>query len=193
MAQPAVETGPLLASQRSDLAGRSTDGTRGRPHVILVIGSIEPGARATYSAAWLGRRLGAELLVVAMVEYLPPRDELVEAWVASARRVVRATAGCLVRHGVAARGVVIVAKEGEGPALVDDLAEQHEAELVAVTSRRRSRLGVFPGSAVARYLTRAGRTPVLVIPDHRPGPWTRVLAWLRNPRRENAWLPLGGR
>lgn len=193
MAQPAIEAGSLLASRQRDLDGRSTEGPRGRPHVILVIGSIEPGPRATQSAAWLGRRLRAEMLVVAVVEYSPPRDELVEAWIASARRAAAATAGRLMRQGVTARGTVVIAPDGEGPAAVDDLAEQQEAELVAVTSRRRSWFWVSPGSAVARYLTRAGRTPVLVIPDHRLGPCMRLVAWLHGTRRTASWMPAGGR
>lgn len=192
MAQPAIEAGFLPASRQRDL-DRSADGLRGRPHVVLVIGSSEPGARAIYSAAWLGRRLGAEMLVVAVVEYLPPRDELVAAWVASARRAASATAARLVRKGIAARGVVVAAQQGEGPPTVDDLAEQQEAELVAVTSRRRSWFWVSSGSAVARYLTRAGRTPVLVIPDHGPGPWLRFLAWLHASRRGRRAMPAGGR
>ncbi len=161
--------------------------------MILVVGSTEPGARATHSAAWLGRRLGAEMVVAAVVEYPPPRDELVGAWVASARRVVAATAARLMAQGVTAHGTVMLAREGDGPATIDDLAQREEAELVAVTARRRAWFWVSPGSAVARYLTRAGRTPVLVIPDQRPGPSMRFVARLRGGRRAILWAPAGGR
>ena len=193
MAQLAVRAGLQLASRHSDFADGSAGDSRGRPHLILVVGSSEPGVRATRSAAWLGRRLGAEMLVVAVVEYAPPRDELVAAWAASARRVVSATVGRLVRLGIAARGVVIVAREGDGPATVDNLAEQHETELVAVTARRRPWFWPSAGPAVARYLTRAGRTPVLVIPDHRPAAWMRFLPWRPGSGRGAARMPLGGR
>lgn len=192
MAQPVTEAGSLPASRDRDLAGHSTGEPRGRPHVILVIDAIEPGARAIYSAAWLGRRLRAQMLVVALVEYPPPRDELVHAWVASARQSVSATAARLRRHGVAARGMVLVAPDGEGPATVGDLAQEQEVELVAVTSRRRSWFWVSPAPAVARYLTRAGYAPVLVIPDHRRDPWMRFLDWLRGSRGTSR-TPAGGR
>ncbi|MBO0708590.1 MAG: universal stress protein [Candidatus Dormibacteraeota bacterium] len=192
MPQPAIEAGVLSASRQRDLDDRSANGPRGRPHVILVIDSVEPGPRAIYSAGWLGRRLRAEMLVVAVVEYLPPRDELVAAWVASARRAAAATAARLVGRGITARGLVVVAQQGEGPATVGSLAAQQEADLVAVTSRRRSWFWVSPGSAIARYLTRAGRTPVLVIPDHREAPWRRFRGWLHGSRREASWMPAGG-
>lgn len=179
MAQPAID----LTPRNRDLDLRSQEGARGRPHVILVIGSTVPGARAMHSATWLGRRLGAEMLVVAAIEYAPPRDELVEARMALARRVVSATTGRLARGAVKAEGIVVAVRDGAAPATIDDLADQHEAELVAVTSSRRSWLWLFGGSALGHRLVRAGRRAVLVIPDHRPGPCARFVAWLDLGRR----------
>lgn len=179
MAQSAID----LTPRNRDLNLCSQAGARGRPHVILVIGSTVPGPRAMHSATWLGRRLGAEMLVVAAIEYAPPRDELVDARVALARRAVSGTTARLARGAVKADGIVVTVRDGEAPATIDDLADQHEAELVAVTSSRRSWLWLFAGSALGYRLIRAGRRAVLVIPDHRPGPWARFVAWLDLDRR----------
>lgn len=170
MAQPLVKSESPLAPRHHDLTVPSAEGARGRPHVILVIGSAEPGPRAMHSATWLGRRLGAQMLVVSAVEYPPPRDEWVDALVTAARGAVSATTGRLVREAVKAEGVVVAVPNGQGPAAIDDLADAHEAELVAVASARRSWFRVFPGSVMGHQLTRTGHRPVLVIPDHRPGP-----------------------
>lgn len=178
MAQPVIESGAPLAPGKTDLNLSSGAGGRGRPHVILVIGSTEPGARAMYSASWLGRRLGAEMLVVAVVEYRPPHDEWVDALMEAAGRAVSATTVRLVRESVQARGAVVAVPCGRAPATIDDLADQHEVELVAVTSPRRSWFRVFGGSALGRHLARTGHRPVLVIPDHRPGSGPRFRTWL---------------
>lgn len=131
----------------------------------------------------MGRRLGAEMLVVAPVKYRPPRDELVAARVSSMERVVSWTAERLVDQGVDAAGTVLVAPGGLGSAAVDDFADQHEADLVAVASRRGSWLGLFPGSGMAHHLMREGRRPVLVIPDHRPGLGAAIGSWLQGQDR----------
>lgn len=170
MAQPVIRAESPVAPRPRDPVVPATEGGRGRPHVILVIGSAEPGPRAMHSATWLGRRLGAQMLVVSAVEYPPPHDEWVDALVATARGAVSATTRRLEREAVKAEGVVVAVPNGEGPAAIDDLADAHEAELVAVTSSRRSWFRVFPGSFLGHHLTRTGHRPVLVIPDHRPGP-----------------------
>jgi nucleotide-binding universal stress UspA family protein len=128
-----------------------------------------------HQADWLGRHLRAEMLVVAAVEYRPPQDELVAVRVDSIRGVVSSTAAHLVGEGVDSAGTVLIARDGLGPNVVDDFADEHEADLVAVTSQRRSRFWVFPGSGMAHHLTRAGRRPVVVIPDPRPGLRRRAL------------------
>ena len=146
--------------------------------MILVIGSTVPGPRALYSATWLGRRLGARVLVVAAVEYPPPRDEWVDALVTAARRAVSATTARLAREAVKAEGIVVAVPNGLGGATIEDLADRHEAELVAVTSSRPSWFRVFPGSGLGHHLTRTGHRPVLVIPDRRASPAARFLTWL---------------
>jgi len=129
-------------------------------------------------AAWLGKHLRAEMLVVAAVEYRPAQDELVAARVEWGRDVVSSTTEHLVDQGVDAAGTVLVARDGLGAAVVDEFADEHEADLVAVASQRSSHLWVFPGSGMAHRLARGGRRPVLVIPDHRPGLGARILSWL---------------
>jgi nucleotide-binding universal stress UspA family protein len=131
-----------------------------------------------HDAVWLGRHLRAEMLVVAPVEYRPPQDELVAARVEWTRDVVSSTADHLVDQGVDAAGTVLVARDGLGPRVVEDFADEHEADLVAVTAQHASRFWVFPGSGMAHHLARAGRRPVVVIPDHRPGMGARFWSWL---------------
>lgn len=187
MAQPASRPAPRLAPGDRDLdvsTARPAEGSRGRPHVILVVGPTEPGTRAMHSATWLGRRLGAEILVVAAVEYPPPRDELVDARVAAARQVVSATTRRLRREAVRAEGIVVAVRDGLGPATIDNLADGREAELVAVASPRRSWFRVFPGSALGHQLTRTAHRPVLIIPDQRPGAGAWIRAWFGGTRRE---------
>jgi hypothetical protein len=179
-----IKSGPLAPGQ-SDLDRHSAEGRRGRPHVILVVGSTELGPRALYSASWLGRRLGAEMLVVAAVEYSPPHDELVDALMEAAGRAVSATTTHLVRESVPARGIVVAVPNSQAPAAIDNLADQHETELVAVISRRRSWFRVFPGSPIGHRLTRTGHRPVLVIPDHRAGLGAWIRAWLDGTRGGN--------
>jgi nucleotide-binding universal stress UspA family protein len=161
-----------------DATAQSGEGARGRPHVVLVIGASEPRPRAMHDAVWLGRHLKAEMLVVAAVEYRPPQDELVAARVEWTRDAVWSTTEHLVDEGVNAAGTVLVARDGLGPAVVDEFADEHEADLVAVTSQHPSWFWVFPGSGMAHRLARGGRRPVVVIPDHRPGLGARLTSWL---------------
>lgn len=94
----------LTEPDLGDIAVRPNAGSRGRPHVIFVIGATKPRPCAMHSAAWLGRRLRAEMLVVAAVKYRPPRDDLVDLRVAQMRGVVWATTTDLVSEGVDACG-----------------------------------------------------------------------------------------
>lgn len=172
-----MTTSPPFVEALLDVA-RSGQGGRGRPHVILVVGTSEPRARAMQDAVWLGRHLRAVMLVVSTVEYRPPPDELVAARVELMRGVVSSTAEHLVDQGVDAAGTVLVARDGLGAALVEDFAGRHEADLVAVTAQRPTRLWVFGASGMAHHLIRAGRRPMVVIPDHRPGPGAWFRSWL---------------
>lgn len=171
-------TTSLPFAESLDAPSLAGEGGRGRPHVVLVVGPSEPRPRAMHSAAWLGRRLKAEMLVVAPVEYRPPRDELVAARVAATRCVVAETAEHLANQGVDAAGTVLVVRDGLGPAAVGDFAEEHEADLVAVASRHGSWFWVLPGSGIAHHLMRTARRPVLVIPDQGPGVLTRLMDWV---------------
>jgi nucleotide-binding universal stress UspA family protein len=177
-----MTTSPPFVDTLHDIAHSGRDG-RGRPHVVLVIGTSVPRARAMHDAVWLGRHLRAEMLVVSAVEYRPPRDELVAARVELTRGVVRSTTEHLVEHGVDAAGTVLVARDGLGVAVVEDFANRHEADLLAITSQHPTRFWVFGGSGMARHLMRAGRRPVVVIPDHRPGARAWFRAWLEPQRR----------
>ena len=167
-------TGSPPFARALDLQAPAGDPVRGRPHVVLVVGRSEPRPPALHDAVWLGRHLRAEMLVVAAVEYRPPQDELVAARVEWIRDVVSSTAEHLVGEGVAAAGTVLVVRDGLGPAVIDDFAEEHEADLIAVTPQRSSRFWVFGGSGMAHHLARAGRRPVVVIPDHGPGLGARL-------------------
>ncbi len=81
------------------------------------------------------------MLVVAAVKYRPPRDDLVDLRVAQMRGVVWATTTDLVSEGVDACGTVVIAALGQVEMAIDDLAEEREADLVAVTSERPSGCG----------------------------------------------------
>ena len=108
-----MTTSPPFVEALHDFA-RPGQGGHGRPHVILVVGTSEPGARAMQDAVWLGRHLRAVMLVVSAVEYRPPPDELVAARVELIRGVVSSTAEHLVDQGVDAAGTVLVARDGLG-------------------------------------------------------------------------------
>lgn len=165
-----------------DVSARMGEGGRGRPHVVLVIGATEPRPPAMHEVVWLGRHLQAEMVVVAAVEYRPPQDELVAARVEWTRDVVSSTAEHLTDQGVDAAGTVLVARDGLGPTVVEEFADEYEADLVAVTSHHPSWLWVLPGSGMAHHLARGGRRPVVVIPDHGPGLGARLASWLERAR-----------
>ncbi len=127
--------------------------------------------RASWSlrrVAWFARRLGAELLVAAVVTHGRELDELDQVNLRTAQEGVQRVTADLSEQGIPAAGEVRLARYGDQAQAASDVADRLDADLVIVLVRRGSWFGLFPGSTVAHQLMRQHRRPVLVIPDHVP-------------------------
>lgn len=152
------------------------DPHRSRPHLVVLLERPAPASWSLQQVAWLAQRLGAELLITAVVTYGRALDDLDEVNIETAEDRVQEVAAWLVEEGVRATGQVTLARYGDQALAVSDLADGVHADLLVVLARRGSWFGVFPGSALAHRLMRRRRRPVLVIPDqtNEPG-WLQVL------------------
>lgn len=137
-----------------------------RPHVVVLLERPAPAPWSLRRVAWLARRLGAELLVAAIVTYGRALDDLDEFHLRMAQESVQQVTAQLAELGVRATGEVRLARYGDQALAASDLADRLDADLVVVLARRGSWFGVLPGSPLAHQLMRRRRRPVLVIPDH---------------------------
>lgn len=183
---PADRTRNRLKPQGA-VPGTDSDGShRGRPSIVVLLERPKPRLWSLRQVAGLARRLGAELLIAALVTYDRGFDELDQIKLRIARDGVQDATERLLQQGVQAAGVVRLVGDGDQALSASDLADHMDANLVVVLARRGSWFRLFPGSALAHQLMRRGRRPVLVIPDHdRQGSWRTVLLGLvgvRTPR-----------
>lgn len=152
---------------------------RGRPHVVVLLERPAPAPWSLRQVAWFGRRLGAELLVGAVVTHGRGLDELDTVHLHLAQESVQRVTADLAGQGLPASGEVRLAHYGEGALAASDLADRVDADVVIVLARRGSWFGVLPGSPLAHQLMRRRRRPILVIADHeRRATWSTVLLGL---------------
>lgn len=149
---------------------------RGRPHVLVLLERPHPAPWTLRQVAWFARRLGAELLVAAVVTYDHRLDELDRLNFRIAKEDVEDATARLVEQGALATGEVCLVPYGDQVLSASDLADRIDADLVIVVADRGSRLGLVPASPLARKLMRRRRRLVLVIPDADPSQsWHRRL------------------
>jgi nucleotide-binding universal stress UspA family protein len=150
-----------------------------RANVVVLLERPEPSPWALRHLAWFARRMGAKLLVAAVVTHGRELDELDRVNLEAAENGVRDVTGWLVEQGVAADGHVALAQYGQRAVAASDLADRADADVVIVLARRASWFGVLPGSPLAHQLMRRTRRPVLVIPDRSyQESWRRFLLGL---------------
>lgn len=165
-----LASGPPVGALEGD------DPRRRRPQVVVFLERIRPASWSLRQLTWFATRLGAELLIAAVVTQDHALDPLDLYNVRIARRGIREVIERLVEQGVRATGEVSLARHGEEALVASDVADSLDADLVIVLARRGTRFGLLPGSPLAHQLMRRRRRPVLVIADHeRRGTWTSVL------------------
>jgi nucleotide-binding universal stress UspA family protein len=147
-----------------------------RANVVVLLERPDPAGWSIRQLARLARRLGADLLVAAVVTYDRSFDDLDRLKLEIAQDGVQRATARLVEEGVRAAPAVRLVGPGDQVLSVSDLADHLDADLVIVLARRGSWFRLFPGSPMAHQLMRLGRRPVLVIPDReRRGSWPGVL------------------
>jgi nucleotide-binding universal stress UspA family protein len=163
---------PFVGSDHTDqpaealkLPLQSTGPQPARLLLVLERSETEPEAAAV--ATWLARGMGAEVVVVAAVERDPrwslsifDQDNL-----DAVRRNVESMVEHLVSEGVSASGEVAISGVGEGARAIREVADEVDADLLAVVANRTSWLFILPGSSIAHHLMRTSGRPVLLIPN----------------------------
>lgn len=155
-------------AERPPIGAPAADGGdphRSRAHVVVVLERPAPSPWSLRHLSWFVRRLGAELLVAAVVTHGRTVDALDEAHLEAAEAGVHEVTAWLVEQGVVADGQVAFAQHGERARAASALADRVDADLVIVLARRDTWFGVFPGSLLAHQLMRQSPRPVLVITD----------------------------
>jgi nucleotide-binding universal stress UspA family protein len=140
---------------------------------ILLATDLSPAsAAATDQAVELARDLGAELLVVSVID---PRTAAATGGLQprmDQRRAARerAAQSLVVRGRMAGVHVTFLVWEGDpGPAIVDAAASE-QVDLVVVGSHGRGSVGRLLMGSVSEHVVRNASTPVLVVGPGRPGP-----------------------
>jgi nucleotide-binding universal stress UspA family protein len=159
------------------IPGLGSDGPRSsRSQLLVILERPNPGPWSLRKVAWVARRLGAEVLIGAIVTYDRSLNDFDGFKVGMAQEDVQDVTARLVEQGVRATAEVRLTPHGDQGRSASDLADGLDPDLVIVLARRGSCFRLFPGSPVAHHLMRQGRWPILVIADHAPrGSWRSAL------------------
>ncbi|MGH7919717.1 MAG: hypothetical protein ACREQM_07200 [Candidatus Dormibacteraceae bacterium] len=164
---------PEYLGLEKEFPAESREDDRRRPTLLVVVERRDPDARSLASLVWLARSLHARAVAAALVTRDAAFDELDAAHIRIARERVARVARALERAGVPAEHRVVVGGPGEPlSGSVRDLVDALDPALTCVLAPHRSRLGILPGSRVARHLSRVGTRPVVIVAgrasDRRP-------------------------
>ena len=145
--------------------------------------------------AELARDREAEVILVrAMTPYDPAWESATSVHldlVARAEEALRSVAARLEARGV--RAVRVVVRQGDPAWAIGEAAESHGADLVAMATHGRSRLGRLLLGSVAAAVVRSVRVPVLLIRGELPGArWSlrKVLVPLSGEAESETILPI---
>jgi nucleotide-binding universal stress UspA family protein len=160
---------PVLVVPDRRPAAAAADGLRLR-HLLVGVDHSQASRTALELAADVAVALGGSLTVLEVVEYVPPfpLDEPTEASCGHQGRVAEAAMARLEAEvrGVRAQGVgvQVVVRSGDPAATLLEVADNVDADLVVVGTRRHPRPDELLLGSVARTVADRARRPTLVVP-----------------------------